>query len=182
MKKLWIILFCCLLSGPGCATQPAARPRNQVILKNRNNQVVDAQALKEGGKLAVIPFLPGEGVVASRKTESFSLMAVKGIVETLREEGSPFEVVMSEKAEEAQIFIKGFIIRMEKPGGLKRWLPGKKVFRAAVSGKMYRLETREVLLYFYEDIAQPVSGDNDMQELGYRLGRKIGQYIVAQIQ
>ena len=75
----------------------------------QQGRVINAQALKSGKKVAVIPFTPGVGVEANEELDKIALMVVKGISEAFEEKQSQFTVLTAENAEIAELIVTGHV-------------------------------------------------------------------------
>ncbi|HQP10882.1 MAG TPA: hypothetical protein PKV41_05810, partial [Candidatus Omnitrophota bacterium] len=146
----------------------------------RKGSVMDAQALKDGKNIAVIPFTAGVGITADNALDKIALMIVKGLSDAIADGGGEreFLVLTAENIQEADFVVQGRIDSMKVPSRMRRWvlLEGRKSL--GVSGKMINAKTGEAVLVFNDDI-QTVEKSESHNELGYRIGKNIGLFILS---
>ncbi len=185
---MWIIFVLCSLAG--CAwfegagrggvkigqEQSAGTSRGTPFI--RDGKILDGQRVRAGGKLLIVPFTAGVGVAADVMLDKIALMIVKGIADVLKDEASLFEVLVSENAQEADFVIRGHVTEMSNASRLRRWIPGNKKISLSVEGRMSDAGSRETLLVFTHGIKAP-SDQEDYQQLGYRIGKDIGQFLIS---
>jgi len=144
------------------------------------NKVVDVPRLKEGGKLAIIPFRAGAGVAATSDSEKASLMFVKGISEVLLANNSSVSIVAVTEADSADLLIKGHITSFKQPKGLRQRYLGGGQYAMTMEGKMVDQKTNQDVFYFSQHQNSKDKG-TDVKELGYQIGKKIGEFILSYI-
>ncbi len=142
----------------------------------RDGKVVDAQSLKEGGKIVIIPFQAGDGVEATDQLDKAALMLVKGIADLLEKEGAPFKVLTDENAADADFIIKGHITKISKPSLARRWLFGNSRISLEVEGRMVEARSGRSILVFAHGQRARVR-EKDHKQLGYLLGEDIARFL-----
>jgi len=144
------------------------------------NKVVDVSRLKEGGKLAIIPFRAGAGVPATSDSEKASLMFVKGVSEVLLANNASLSIVAVTEADSADLLIKGHITSFKQPKGLRQRYFGGGQYALTMAGKMIDQKTNQDVFYFSQHLNSK-DKEIDIKELGYQIGKKIGEFILGHI-
>jgi len=144
------------------------------------NKVVDVLRLKEGGKLAIIPFRAGAGVEATSVSEKASLMFVKGVSEVLLATHSSLSIVAVTEADSADLLIKGHITNFKQPKGFReRFFTGGQ-YALTMEGKMVDQKNGKDVLYFALR-KNSVQKENNINELAYQSGKEVGGFILSHI-
>lgn len=170
-----------LIVCPGCSffkpKKNIVQPPPPVIL---NGKIIQKERVAEGGRLLIVPFSPGETVEANAEFERVSLMIVKGVIETLQRQETPFTVLDDATAHTADLILKGRMLRMQERRVFKSWFRKKTVGKLSVEGMMIDRDTGDVLARFSAD----KSGADDagkLDALGYAVGRDIGQLLLSEL-
>lgn len=175
-KGLCGVLLACLTAG--CMW---AAPKDTVEVKTPSpppgQKVLNAKRLQHGGKMAVVPFRAGVGVEATDELDAVALMIVKGVADFLKKDGSRFEVMMGEKADQADFLIQGHITHRRAVSGLRRWIPGSRTIELGIEAKMIDIATQQPVLIFAQrkKAAEKAGG---YRGLGYTLGEDLGRFIL----
>lgn len=174
-----LLIVLCVVSG--CVSRQAkGSTMPQVSELVDDAKVLDAAALKRGGNLLIIPFRPGPGVEANDKVEKVSLMALKGIVESLGETKTPFRILTSENAENTDIVLKGHITALGESRGVKKWVAGQEKSFLAIEGQMSDPETGKIILVFsYREVVG--FKQEDYKSMSYRIGQRVGEFILSHL-
>ncbi|MBF0331867.1 MAG: hypothetical protein HQL17_08005 [Candidatus Omnitrophica bacterium] len=122
MKKIsfYLIIFAMFVSGcmwPFGSTRKVAgimAPKDSVSF-----EVIDAQALSQGGKLYMKPFVAGVDAEAGDALDRLALLMVKGLSDGLAEDGK-FTLVTGDDASQAGFIIKGHIEQFKTRGKIKK--------------------------------------------------------------
>src|SRR3989344_230060 len=139
--------------------------------KKAVNSVIDIDRLKRGGNLLIVPFRAGAGVAATADLDRTALSIVQGLADTLQNSSASFKILTDENADQAELILKGHIIKMEESKGIKKWMGGKK-YLAAQSG-ISDQKTNELIANF-DFSALPGDSKTDYKKLGYQIGEQIG--------
>ncbi|HOW36134.1 MAG TPA: hypothetical protein PL155_06955 [Candidatus Omnitrophota bacterium] len=143
-------------------------------------RVLDTAAFKSGGNLLIVPFRPGPGVEANDKMEKISLMAFKGIMETLGKARTPFRILTNEDAENTDLVLKGHVTALGESRGVTKWVAGQEKSFLAIEGQMSDPETgKNVLVFSYREIVG--LNQEDYQLMSYRIGQRVGEFILSQL-
>ncbi len=171
---------CAWFKGAGSAktAQEQSAGTHRGIFFIRDGKVLDAQRVRAGGKLLIVPFTAGVGVEADVLLDKIALMIVKGMTEVLKDKAARFEVLVSENAQEADFVIRGHVTEMNKASRIRRWIPGNREISLEIEGEMTDAGNRETLLVFTHGI-KARSDQEDYQQLGYRIGKDIGQFLLS---
>jgi hypothetical protein len=178
-----IFFLSCLAAGcgwfsgkPTAAVSASIEPQAPVTFV-RDGKVVDAQPLKEGGKIVVIPFKAGAGVEATDQLDQTALMLVKGIADLLRKEGVPFVVLTDENAVDADFIIQGHITKIKKPAFVNRWILLNGKIGLDVEGRMLEARSNRTILVFEHGKRARVR-EKDYKQLGYLVGEDIARFFL----
>lgn len=176
-RAFFIIIFS--VAAAGCS---AHRPVS--ALHSRDTTLTEARVFQKdklikGGNLLIVPFSAGEGVEASDELDHVSLMIVKGIADTLGDQGRSFKILTEENAQSADFVIKGRIVRMQaKETFHEPWRKNKSVYSLGIEGSVMSVDPEEILAKFAQDDTNK-SRSNSYASLGYELGVKIGRFLVS---
>jgi len=146
--------------------------------------IINAQKLQQGRKIVIIPFTAGEGAESTDELDRVALMIIKGVSDAFNNDKTGkhthFTILTAENSKEADLRIKGHITEMGKPSKLKRLvlLSGKR--KLGIEGKITDIQTGETIVIF-NDHAQSQTEDDDYKQLGYNIGKNIGQFILSGI-
>ena len=140
--------------------------------------IVDAERIKKGGNLLIIPFKAGENVELNDQIDKAALRIVKGISESLIDGDSNFKILLAHNADEADIIIKGFITEFGTVPKWKKWGPFKKKISLRIEGKMIDLKSQNTVCVF-QDSRTTSKKEDDHNSLGLTIGRNIGQFILS---
>ena len=153
--------------------------KNNFINKGR---IVDAKALQQKQKLAIMPFKAGANVEASDELDRVALMIIKGISDAFlrSQDGNHghFQILTAENFSEADLIVRGHITDLISPSKIRRLLPLKAKKTLGVAGKILKSETGEVVLIFNDREASDDTQD-DYSQIGYRIGKNIGEFILS---
>lgn len=145
-------------------------------------RIVDAQRLQQGQNLAIIPFKAGVGVEANEELDRVALMIVKGISDVFTDnrggKDDYFNILTAENSQKADLIIRGHITAIRRLSRVSRWALMKKEKSLDVDGKMTDARTGETVLIF-ADRAKTKKKTEDYKQLGYRIGKKIGRFILS---
>jgi len=182
MSKVYLVLIVLILiTANGCISLFGPRPAKPAtkILTSLQNEVIQQDRLKQGGPLLIVPFYAGVNVAATDELNEMALRIVKGTVDTLQQAPSPFVILTAETAGQAELELTGKITQQNETGGLKKWI-GKRKKILSAAGKIVDVRTGDVILKFSR--SREGKAGQSFDDLGYQLGREIGQYILAQAQ
>lgn len=140
----------------------------------KTGKIVDAERLKKGGKVLVVPFPVGANVIADERSDKIALMIVSGIADELK--GSHFQILNETNAREAELIITGHVTGTGKPAKWKRWLLQATQNTVSIEGRMMDAASKSTVLVFTHS-ARSSAREKDHAQLGYTIGKDIGRYI-----
>ncbi len=168
--RIWMLVFVMAVFSSGCAASSA---RQVTFVDGRENRVVAAAALVEARKIAILPFLAGEGAEAGAETDQVALMIVKGIAESLGE-GGLLEIISPEDAMSADVLLKGRIEQKSRTGKIKKLVTFSQTQTLRISAQLVERDTQAVLLVFDKERRDK---NIDFKQQGYLLGQELGAVI-----
>lgn len=149
-----------------------------------DGRIINAQRLQQGQNIVIIPFKAGVGVEATEELDKAALMLVKGISDAFgndpRGEQNKFNILTAESVKEAEFIIQGHITDQRGSPKIKKWVLLKGTKTLGVEGKMTDAQTGETIAIF-SDHAKTSMRKEDYKQLGYRIGKNIGQFILSGI-
>lgn len=175
MKHLIIVLVVLLTGGCTFFQSKPARIASEAPQTVRG-RILDKDRFLIGGDILLIPFSPGEGVVADQQTERTALMIVKSLAETLQHSALRWHVLGASEATEADIIVQGYITEMHSPSKWG-WFGAQRI-GLAVEGKITDTRTGDVLAEFKHTAdGRPEEG---FLSLGERVGRDLAAFILLE--
>jgi len=130
---------------------------NQFVEKGK---IVNAQKLKQGKNIVIIPFKAGVGVEASDDMDKIALMIVKGIYDAFDYDKTGkhahFNILTAEDIQKPDLVVKGHITEVVKRSKFKRWIMLKSKKSIGIKGKVVDVQTGEAVVIF-TDRAEPGS-------------------------
>lgn len=140
-------------------------------------KIINAQRLRQGANVVVIPFKAGVNVAADDRLERVALMIVKGMADVF-DGGSEkrFQILTAEKVSDADLVVQGHVTNIQGPSKVRRWimLKGFKVLR--VEGEVVDKQTGETVAVFTDEVKTKTENYKD---LGYQIGGNIGSFILS---
>lgn len=155
---------------------------NKFVEKGR---IISTEALQKGKNIAIIPFTAGVGVEANNDLDKVALMIIKGISDAFADDHSGkhdhFDILTAESSETADLIVQGHISSLKSPSKVKKWvlINGQKTL--GVDGKIVDARTGESVLIF-EDTQETGIKKETHDQLGYRIGKNIGLFILSGIE
>lgn len=147
--------------------------------------IVNAQKLKQGRNIAIIPFTAGVGAVSTDDLDRAALMIVKGVSDAFADDKTGkhahFNLLTVENSKDADLVVKGHIIAMSEPSKFKKWTPLSNKRKLSVEGKITDIQSGETVVIF-TDHEQAKAKDDGFKQLGYDIGKNIGRFILSGIQ
>jgi len=147
-------------------------------------RIVNADKLKQGRNIAIIPFTAGEGAESTDELDRVALMIIKGVVDALADDKTGkhahFKILMAENSKDADLIVNGHITAMGGPSKLKQWMPLSGKNKLSVEGKITDIQSGEAVVIFTDSVLTK-TGDDDYKQLGYDLGKNIGRFILSGI-
>ncbi|MBI3314746.1 MAG: hypothetical protein HYZ86_02215 [Candidatus Omnitrophica bacterium] len=158
----------------GCFGQaqvkPSEKPLDVVVT------LVDAAALKSGGKIAFTPLKAGARTSADEQSDRVSLMIIKGIANRLAQART--SLIIAAPEDEPNLVFQGYIEELSQNGRLKRLVLRRGKGRLAISGEIWLSSTGAKVLTFAGDAHL---GDfKDVFQAADALGDALGYEIAAQ--
>lgn len=173
-----IVLAGFVMLSAGCAHRDQqAADSMTVSTPVRQSRVLNAEKLRKGGQVLVVPFSAGAGVAADYQLDMVSFQIIRGLADTLEQAGSKFQVLDAANAQSADLVVRGRIIRLQQAGGVAVWPAKKRPAAVSVEGSVIVVDSQDIIAKFALD--KP--GDDPSEtppELGYRLGTDIGKFIL----
>lgn len=146
-------------------------------------RIVNAEKLKQGRNIAIVPFTAGVGAESTDELNRVALMIIKGVVDAFADDKTGkhayFNILMADDSKDADLIVSGHITAMGGPSKLKRWIPLSSKNKLSVEGKITDIQSGETVVIF-SDYAQTETND-DYKQLGYDLGKNIGRFILSGI-
>ena len=144
-------------------------------------KIIKEDVLRKGGTLVILPFKAGENAVASPQLDRVALMIVKGAIDYLNDEKTPFTLLTTQDQGEPDLVIDGYINDFVQPGKMKRWVMQKKKTFLSVEGTMEIQGTKERVLVFQH---KRTMGDpqKDGLDIAYKIGQDLGRFIVEALE
>jgi len=177
MRIKYYFLLICIFALTSCArSAPKATPLVKGEVVDFEAQVVDPDCVLKGN-LVIEPFKSGEGVFADAQVSQASLTMVKGFVEVMKENPSALNVIIDEKTDKAEFFIKGYITKYDRPQGLINHVQKKRnVF--AVEGKIINLATNRVIVRFSSSVQS--LKEKNLNDFALMAGQRLASYLLGQ--
>lgn len=159
---------------------PESKPAPPVVVKLpvKDGRMIAPDKLTGGGKVLLVPFRAGEQVIASQELDKIAFRMIQGIAIPLRDNRPYFEIVInSEEGSDPDFMIDGYFTRKRESADiLSRWFFLRKKRILSVEGKVMDARTGEVIATF-EDKVVSDSAEKDFLQLGFDVGRNIGEFI-----
>ena len=181
VRRSIISLGILIVIANGCSLlhHPSAKKFSQSpSIPSIEAKIIQESPLLRGGKLLIVPFNPGEQVVASREFEKVSLMMVKGIAQVIQQSPSGFTVLMADNANQADVVLKGHVDTMENRSSWKKWMTKTQTKVMTAEGKLVDRVTGQELLSFRHVKNAPASGTT-WDDVALALGEDIGNFILT---
>jgi len=156
----------------GCFWQaqvkPSEKPLDVVVT------LVNAAALKSGGKIAFTPLKAGPRASADEQSDRVSLMIIKGITDRLAQSRTSLIVTGGEN--EPDLVLQGYIEELSQNGRFKRLVLRRDKGRLSISGEIWLSLTGAKVLTFagYAHL----SDYKDVFQAADALGEALGDEIV----
>ncbi|MCA9403018.1 MAG: hypothetical protein KC897_04495 [Candidatus Omnitrophica bacterium] len=165
-------------TGSKQPVEPQPVPPVAIQLPVRDGRMIAPKRLAKGGRVMLVPFRAGEHVIASQELDKIAFRMMQGIAIPLRDNRPYFEIVInSEEGADPDFLIDGYFTRKRESADiLSRWFFLRKKRILSVEGKLMDARTREVLATF-EDGLVTQDADQDFLQLGFDIGRNIGEFI-----
>ena len=168
-----------VFSMTNCCWAKKAIPQGETGAVQGN--FIDAEPLRQGGKILIIPFSAGEGVAQTEMLENLALRLVRGLSEALSGQ-EHLKVLSGEpKIAEADFVIKGRVVRLIEKKGFPSLIGERKIIRElVVNGEVVSRRTGEVLADF-SDSQRTTQRAEDFNILAEKEGQRIGAFIAKKV-
>ena len=176
---LFFLIVFCFFSGCAWFSPQKTIPEEKSPFIE-TGKIIDTQALKEGGKLLIVPFSAGPGVEANAQLDKIALMLIRGILDVLETSEENFEIVFSENSQKADLIIDGHITQIGQSPKIKQWVLRSKKRTIGIKGKMIDRKTGHTILIFSDKRANKKKSE-DHQQLALTIGQDIGRFILSGI-
>ena len=165
-----------LLSG--CFSSAPVKSSSSGIVSSRvTGKVIKEDVFKKGGTLVILPFKAGVNAVASPQLDRVTLMIVKGAVDYLAEQKTPFKVLTTEDQGSPQLVIEGYVDDLSHSGKMSRMAMRPKTTTLSVNGQMVISGTHDRVLIFQQTKSIP-DPKRDGLDIAYQTGQDLGRFIV----
>ena len=136
---------------------------------------------KEGMSLMIVPFTAGVGVVADKDLDRLSLMIVKGIMDTLQKQNTPFKILPASQAQDADFVVRGHITGRARARARVNWISYSQKYSLSVDARMTERATDNLILMYSRQRETPSAKEkqDDEMNLAWQLGQDIAEYILA---
>ena len=142
--------------------------------------LVDAAALKSGGKIAFTPLKAGPQTSADERSDRVSLMIIKGIAQRLAQ--SRTSLIVAAPENEPDLVFQGYIEELLQNSRFKRLVLHRDKGRLSISGEIWLSSTGAKVLTFagyahlgdYKDVFQAADA------LGEALGDEIARHAAKE--
>lgn len=143
-------------------------------------RLVDKKSFIPDGTLAVLPFKAGEGVAADPQLDRMSLMISKGIIDYLKEEKLPFEILLTQDQGDPQMLVEGYIESFKKSSRLGVLFFRPRKSQLNVSGQVIVVSNKERILVF-KHVKSTTDPQKSGLDLAYHTGHDLGRFIADAI-
>jgi hypothetical protein len=144
-------------------------------------KIIKESEFKKGGSLAILPFKAGVNAEATPQLDRVSLMIVKGLIDYLSEEKTPFTILKTQDQGQPDLVIDGYINDFVEPGKMKRWVMQNKKAVLSVDGYMEIPSTKERIMIFQHK-RMMTDPQKDGLDLAYQTGQDLGRFIVESLE
>lgn len=125
----------------------------------------------------ILPFKAGVNAIDSLQLDRVALMIVKGTVDYLADQKTPFTVLTTEDQGSPQLVIEGYVDEFSQSGKMSRMVMRKKSTTLSVNGQMVIAGTHDRVLVFQYTKSMP-DPKKDGLDLAYQTGQDLGRFIV----
>lgn len=124
------------------------------------------------------PFAAGENVSATEELDKLALKMIQGINEIFaNQNSSPYEVVGSDQAQNADFLMRGHFTSMSRPGDIKKLFFQQRQNLLAVEGEIVDIKSGEGIARFQHQ-RRNLEPDN-FYDLALALGEDIGTFLMS---
>lgn len=164
--KILPFLLIIILFGGCSSSQKAVIPDALSAAPVITGSVINADAFKKGGMLALGSFKPGPGAAADDETDQLSAMMIKGIKDALPASGTPFTILPSDQSN-SDLFLEGYIEDYGSKG---------RSAHLSVDGEIWLRETGEKILMFQTTVVFNLK-NQDPKTVAYQIGCAIANFM-----
>ena len=180
-SRLFILVIMSIIFS-GCFSSTPVKSSSSAFFSPRaTGTIVKEDEFKKGGTLAILPFKAGVNAVASQQLDRVALMIVKGMIDYLSEQKTPFTVLTTEDQGRPQLVIEGYVDDFSPSGKMSRVVLRNKKTTLSVSGQMVITGTRDRLLVFQHTKSMP-DPKKDGFDVAYQTGQDLGRFIIDALQ
>ena len=173
-------MVCMNLLLSGCSVIPRVeRPDQKQPLPQSVPQtvVISGERLREGGKVFVKPFIPGEHVVSDDAFDRISMHVLKGFLTALQQAPEVYTLLGSEQAEESELLVEGRILEKKTKRVFEKLWRRKTVYVLKVEGTILDRSHNKVVMYFTHELSH---GDGEgFDRLAEDVGQDIGHSVLS---
>ena len=173
-----LVVFSLVLSG--CFSSVPVKSSSSASSSRATGTVIKEAEFKKGGTLVILPFKAGVGAVANPQLDRVALMIVKGMIDYLAEQKTPFTVLSTEDQGRPQLVIEGYVNDFSQSGKMSRMIHGKKT-TLSVSGQMVVSGTHD-RLFVFQHRRSMTDPKRDGLDVAYQTGQDLGRFIVDALQ
>jgi hypothetical protein len=180
-RQIFYLTLSCLLIFCGCFSSTPKRTTHITDpTVSATGQLIKPDEFKKGGRLVILPFKVGENAFASANLDRISLMIVRGMIDYLSQEKTPFTILTTQDQGTPDLVIDGYINDFTEPSRMNRWVMQNKKAVLSVEGYMDVQGTKERVLIFQHKRLMP-DPKKDGLDLAYALGQDLGRFIVENL-
>jgi len=181
-KQFLIIICIGILSG--CSWVPFLHkkevPAIVIAPEIQKTRVVNSQRLREGGNVLMIPFRAGVGVEANEELDKIALSIIQGMADVFVEHQAPLKVLTAEDAYMADFVMEGYITTVGYKSKVRQWTLRENPIEISGDGIMMDQKTGADVFVFDEN-QKSTHKKETHKDLGYQLGRRLGDAILRGI-
>ncbi len=143
-------------------------------------RVIGREEFKRGGRLLVLPFKAGAGVLDDDGLDKISFMLVRGFVDIFEEDkDSVFDLIIADDSEEAEFVVEGYILEAKHPGRIYQKLRlGQRKLR--VEGVVTHQQSGEIVVVF-DDVIEGKEKDGELKAMGRTIGQNIARFLLNEV-
>lgn len=169
---LFILVIVCFVFS-GCFSSSSVKSSSP----RATGTIVKEAEFKKGGTLVILPFKAGANAAASQKLDRVAMMIVKGAVDYLAEQRTPFTVLTTEDQGSPQLILEGYVDNFSYSGKMSRMVLRNKETTLSVRGQMVVAATRDRIFVFQHKKTMP-DPKKDGLDVAYQTGQDLGRFIV----
>ncbi|HQO58352.1 MAG TPA: hypothetical protein PLT76_06480 [Candidatus Omnitrophota bacterium] len=176
-KVFWSL--CLTLAVSGCSLLPGRTGSGPEQLRPQmvpRTVVISEERLREGGKVFVNPFVPGEQVAFDEAFDRISLHVVKGVLTVLQQAPGLYTLLGSDQADQAELLVHGRVVEKRRQRVFEKLWKRKTVYILKVEGSIVTRDNDQTIMYFTHELrSDDVDGFGALAE---DVGRDVGRSVL----